>query len=329
MRFCGAKACPVSAPNATPRSVALLAIVMAAVFATAATAQDAGEDPRGGAFAEESIDPGAEHTDIGNTTAQTDLFETAISEFENGRFRTAQRLFERVIALDHKNTLADAARRYLADLYQADRDVPRIRPPRLESHAKPTSPNPTLPWARTPSDRRAAPSNRNTARAKPIRRPPIQPPATRVSAALEERFILEAGDRVFFGLGSAELGGRARTVINAQARWLGKRPELDVTVEGYADDPPLLPAQQAALSKKRAEAVRQRLIAQGVAPGRLSIVPWGRERRLSNCAESACAAQNRRAITVLLQRAETRETRPIRPIDDKAPDSGPFDDSGW
>ena len=325
MRFCRTPAWPSTAPA----PIAAAAIVMAAVYATAATAQDAGEDPRGGTFAAEPFSHSAEHTGIRTPPAQTDLFESAVSEFENGRFQAAQRLFERVIALDHKNTLADKARRYLADLYKVDQNVPRIRPPQPMSHAKAKSPHPTLPWARRPNDPHATPDDRKTARVKPETRTPQRPSATRVSAALEEQFIIEAGDRIFFGLGSAELGGRARAVINAQARWLGKRPDLDVTIEGYADDPPLLPAQQAALSQKRAEAVRLHLIAEGIAPRRLSIIPWGRERRVSNCDEPACTAQNRRAITVLVQRELGRETRPIRPVRGSPPDSGPFNNSHW
>ena len=45
-------------------------------------------------------------------------------------------------------------------------------------------------------------------------------------AALEEQFITEAGDRVFFSAGSAELGSRARGVLQAQARFIKLRPDL-------------------------------------------------------------------------------------------------------
>ena len=41
------------------------------------------------------------------------------------------------------------------------------------------------------------------------------------------------------------------------------------------------------------------LISQGVAPGRLRTVTYGKERPIAVCSEESCYAQNRRAVTVL------------------------------
>jgi outer membrane protein OmpA-like peptidoglycan-associated protein len=115
---------------------------------------------------------------------------------------------------------------------------------------------------------------------------------------LGHRLRLEIGDRVFFGPGSAELGARAHQVLAGQAEWLKGRPELIATIEGHADDPG--PAEDnLRLAAARAQAVRQRLIGEGVSPARITVQAAGNTDRVAVCGEPACAAQNRRAVTVV------------------------------
>lgn len=111
-------------------------------------------------------------------------------------------------------------------------------------------------------------------------------------------FANASGDRVFFGEGSAELGFRARIAIRAQAAWLANHPDLLVIVEGHADDTGA-PEANLTLSRQRAEAVRLRLIESGVAPERIRTVAFGRRRPIAVCPIAACAAQNRRVVTVV------------------------------
>jgi peptidoglycan-associated lipoprotein len=75
-------------------------------------------------------------------------------------------------------------------------------------------------------------------------------------------------------------------------------PHLSVIVEGHADDAGGL-AHNLSLSQQRAEVVRQRLIQLGVAPERIRAAAFGRERLIADCATAACAAQNRRAVTIV------------------------------
>ena len=110
-------------------------------------------------------------------------------------------------------------------------------------------------------------------------------------------FQSEAGDRVFFAEGSAELGTRARAALDAQAAWLRAHPSIAVTVEGHADDWGSA-RDNLEISQKRAAAVRERLIAGGVPAERIVTVAFGRTRRAADCAAPMCNAQNRRSITV-------------------------------
>jgi peptidoglycan-associated lipoprotein len=111
-------------------------------------------------------------------------------------------------------------------------------------------------------------------------------------------FQTQVGDRVFFSEGSAELGARARTALEAQAAWLKRNKALAVTIEGHAHDAGATD-HNLEVSWRRADAVRRRLIESGVAPERIRTAAFGRERPIAECGEAWCAAQNRRAVTVV------------------------------
>jgi peptidoglycan-associated lipoprotein len=111
-------------------------------------------------------------------------------------------------------------------------------------------------------------------------------------------FQSQVGDRVFFSDASAELGTRGRIALEAQAAWLVRYPALSVIIEGHADDAGDIDHNRE-VSLRRADVVRRRLIQMGVAPDRIQIVAYGRERLIADCTAAACAAQNRRAVTVI------------------------------
>jgi peptidoglycan-associated lipoprotein len=112
----------------------------------------------------------------------------------------------------------------------------------------------------------------------------------------EEDFILNVGRRTFFKQSSAELDQTARATLDKQAQWLQQYPSWKVKLQGFADDPGS-PAQQSALSQKRAEAVRDYLASRGVGADRMKAKGYGRDRLVGTCAEIECKAQNRRVIT--------------------------------
>lgn len=120
----------------------------------------------------------------------------------------------------------------------------------------------------------------------------------RRNASIQSKLRLEAGDRVFFSPGSAELGGRARAALSSQAQWLVRWHEFEAAIEGHADEPGS-EQENVELSQRRAEAVRQRLIEEGVEPNRIAVVPLGRSVRVATCSDTDCRAQNRRAVTLV------------------------------
>jgi peptidoglycan-associated lipoprotein len=135
---------------------------------------------------------------------------------------------------------------------------------------------------------------------------------------LAAEFQTQVGDRVFFSEASADLGTRGRVALEAQAAWLLRNPALSVTIEGHADDAGS-PSQNQEVSERRAEVVRRRLIQMGVASDRIRVVAFGRERLIADCTAAACAAQNRRAVTVIgppLDTAAAGGTRGPSALDD-------------
>jgi peptidoglycan-associated lipoprotein len=136
-------------------------------------------------------------------------------------------------------------------------------------------------------------------------REPMWDRELRRNVSIQSKMRREAGDRVFFSAGSAELGSRARSALSAQAEWLMRWHEFEAAIEGHADEPGT-DQENIVLSQQRAEAVRQRLIDEGVEPSRLAVVPLGRSVRVATCADTDCRAQNRRAITLVFA-SGTRE----------------------
>ena len=73
------------------------------------------------------------------------------------------------------------------------------------------------------------------------------------------------------------LDAAAIRLLGAQAAWLRANPALMVRLDGHADQYDTRDY-AFAIAERRAAAVRDFLVAQGVAPGRLSIASWGKER---------------------------------------------------
>ena len=214
-------------------------------------------------------------------TAAANFYTQALRALDAGDVTAAQSLFEKAIAADPQSPRAADARRHLGQIYTA---VPG-------TGVVPSA----AAGAPSPNDADDGPNE--------VTREDAQAERQGLAAGSDdEQFLIEAGDRVFFSSSSSELGGRARSVLAAQAAWLTKRPDYNVTIEGHADDPPLNEQELEDLSEARGQAVRDRLVVEGVAAKRISVVPWGRNAPISDCSETGCQAQNRRAVTVLTPR---------------------------
>ncbi len=111
-------------------------------------------------------------------------------------------------------------------------------------------------------------------------------------------FAQTIGDRVLFAVDQSTLTPQAQSTLTQQAMWLNQRPTYTAIIEGHADEQGTR-EYNLALGARRASAVQQYLISQGVAPNRLQTVSYGKERPLAVCSDEACYSQNRRAVTVI------------------------------
>lgn len=116
-------------------------------------------------------------------------------------------------------------------------------------------------------------------------------------------FIATSGsDRVRFALDSYDLDDEGRGVLGRQAEWLARYAQVRITVEGHADERGTR-EYNLALGERRANAAKNFLAAQGVAPGRIATISYGKERPEADGADEAAWAINRRAVTVILSGA--------------------------
>ncbi len=115
-----------------------------------------------------------------------------------------------------------------------------------------------------------------------------------------EYFNQIVGDRVFFDTDRYDLDSEDRSILSQQATWLNANPGVNATIEGHADERGTR-EYNLALGARRAASVRDFLVTQGVAPGRLETVSFGKERPVALGSDPESWAQNRRAVTVVLR----------------------------
>jgi peptidoglycan-associated lipoprotein len=111
-------------------------------------------------------------------------------------------------------------------------------------------------------------------------------------------FQERVGDRVLFAVDQSSLSPGAQDTLRGQAQFMMSNVDYTALIEGHADEQGTR-EYNIALGARRAQAVQDFLVAQGVAPNRLRTISYGKERPLEICSEEACYAQNRRAVTVL------------------------------
>lgn len=107
--------------------------------------------------------------------------------------------------------------------------------------------------------------------------------------------VVNVGDRVFFGNDRYDISAESRSVLEKQATWMAQYPNLSVTIEGHADERGTR-EYNLALGERRANSVKNYLVALGVDPRRIETVTYGKERPAVPGANQNAWAQNRRGV---------------------------------
>lgn len=112
-----------------------------------------------------------------------------------------------------------------------------------------------------------------------------------------EEFIVEVGDRVFFDFDSYGLTEEARMQLDRQYQWLTTYPDVPIVIEGHCDERGTR-EYNLALGERRANAAYEYFLSLGMAPSRMTVISYGKERPAMPESNEAAWAQNRRAVTV-------------------------------
>ena len=115
---------------------------------------------------------------------------------------------------------------------------------------------------------------------------------------LARDFVENTTDTVFFAFDSSALSAAAQAALDTQVAWLKKHDDVNVIVQGHCDDRGTREYNMA-LGERRANAVKQYLVSQGIEESRISTISYGKERPAVLGNNEAAWAQNRRAITVV------------------------------
>ena len=107
-----------------------------------------------------------------------------------------------------------------------------------------------------------------------------------------------AGDRVFFAFDRSDITPEAQEILARQADWLRRYPNVTVTVEGHCDERGTR-EYNLALGERRAQAVKNVLVASGIPASRISTISYGKERPAVVGSSEDAYAQNRRGVTTV------------------------------
>lgn len=114
----------------------------------------------------------------------------------------------------------------------------------------------------------------------------------------QEDLVANVGDRVFFDFDRSNIRADQRPVLERQAQWMGRHPQVQVLVEGHTDERGTR-EYNLALGQRRANATRDALVAGGVNGSRISTISFGKDQPAALGSDESAWAQNRRAVTVV------------------------------
>ena len=115
-------------------------------------------------------------------------------------------------------------------------------------------------------------------------------------------FIINIGDFVYFDLDQYVIRADAAPVLDAQSAWLRRWANVRVRIEGNCDERGTR-EYNLDLGSRRANAVREYLIARGVAPSRIATLSNGKERPIDAGTSEDAYQRNRNGQTVIVDGA--------------------------
>lgn len=103
-------------------------------------------------------------------------------------------------------------------------------------------------------------------------------------------FLLEP---VYFMVGKYSITPRAAKVLQKESEWLKQNPDTKINISGNADSRASKKYNRI-LAQKRADAVKNRLVALGISPDRIQTTSYGKDNPVCTKTTKGCYAANRR-----------------------------------
>ena len=104
-------------------------------------------------------------------------------------------------------------------------------------------------------------------------------------------------DRVFFATNESVLTTASRETLRKQAAWLRKNSDINVVLEGHADERGTR-EYNLALGERRANAAKDYLMTYGISSDRITVLSYGKERPVDSGSNPLAWSKNRRSVTV-------------------------------
>ena len=104
-------------------------------------------------------------------------------------------------------------------------------------------------------------------------------------------------DRVFFATNESILTTKSRDTLRKQAAWLRENTNVNVVIEGHADERGTR-EYNLALGERRANAAKDYLMTYGISSDRITVLSYGKERPVDSGSNPLAWSKNRRSVTV-------------------------------
>jgi len=104
-------------------------------------------------------------------------------------------------------------------------------------------------------------------------------------------------DRVFFATNETVLTTASRETLRKQAAWLRKNSDINVVLEGHADERGTR-EYNLALGERRANSAKDYLMTYGISSERISVLSYGKEKPVDSGSNPLAWSKNRRSVTV-------------------------------
>jgi peptidoglycan-associated lipoprotein len=104
-------------------------------------------------------------------------------------------------------------------------------------------------------------------------------------------------DRVFFATNEIVLTTASRETLRKQATWLRKNSDINVVLEGHADERGTR-EYNLALGERRANSAKDYLMTYGISSNRISVLSYGKEKPVDSGSNPLAWSKNRRSVTV-------------------------------